>query len=88
MESEGHPQDGLLAMEPADAGGLAEFVEALRDSVATRPELWENVTLDAFLDAFSRVLQDHRPHLLAGHGEGSLPYAVLAKLLHSAAIYE
>lgn len=82
------PRGSLVRQEPTDATGLAEFVEELRAGIESHPEVWENVTLDRFLEAFSAVLIDHQPFLLKGHCEGAIPYSVLAHLLYTAGIYE
>jgi hypothetical protein len=59
------------------------------------PDEWEQVTLEEYLEALAAVLCDHhgsspngQRRLLDGHERGSVPYAVLARLLHAASIYE
>jgi hypothetical protein len=37
---------------------LAEFVQSFREDLLANPQEWENQTLERFLEAFSRYLED------------------------------
>lgn len=85
----------LVDATPSNASELSAYVESLREDLLAHPDEWEQATLERFLESLAAVLRDHQgpsPHgqrrLLDGHETGSLPYAVLAKLLHAASIYE
>lgn len=85
----------LIDAAPSNASDLSAYVESLREHLMAHPEEWEQVTLEQYLEAFAAVLRDHQgpspadqSRLLDGHERGNLPYAVLARLLHAASIYE
>jgi hypothetical protein len=85
----------LIDAAPSNASELSAYVESLREHLLAHPEEWEQVTLDQYLEAFAAVLRDHQgpsplgqSRLLDGHERESMPYAVLARLLHVASIYE
>jgi hypothetical protein len=70
---------------------LAEFVNALRRSLAESPQGWENRTLSAYLEAMSAWLND------ASRSEGTIAHTNLSKgpswrtfanILLAASVYE
>lgn len=85
----------LIDVTPSSASELSDYVESLREHLLAHPDEWEHVTLEQYLEAFAAVLRDHQGpsrdgqrRLLDGHERGSVPYGVLARLLHAASIYE
>jgi hypothetical protein len=52
---------------------LAEFVRALRKSLAESPEAWESLTLSTYLEAMSAWLID------ASRSEGTTPHTILSR---------
>lgn len=85
----------LNDVSPSNASEFSAYVESLREHLLTHPDEWAHVSLEQFLEAFAAVLRDHQGpsprgqrRLLDGHETGSVPYTVLAELLHAASIYE
>ena len=70
---------------------LAQFIEAFRQDLLTNPEQWENATLETFLAALSRYIDDV-PGYLRNVGSSLNPetasWQLFATVLCGARIYE
>lgn len=78
----------MTALGPANANELAEAIDTLRAELQANPEAWENASLEGYLEALAAVLRDHQGNLIGKPGDDAIPYADLAQLLRTAAIYE
>lgn len=70
---------------------LAKFVEAFREDLLANPGAWENATLERFLSALARYIEDV-PGYLKNSGSGLSPDApswqLFAIFLTGARVYE
>ncbi|WP_166141441.1 hypothetical protein [Methylosinus sp. RM1] len=73
---------------PNNATEMSAYLREMLRELKQEPDRWENVTLEAYLEALSAAFEDHQGVLLKGHESGSIPYRVLAELLSTATIYE
>lgn len=70
---------------------FSDFVGGLRENLRNRPEVWENATLDSFLEAMERYSGDVAGYL-ANSGSKIDPetpsWELFALILEGASIYE
>lgn len=70
---------------------LAEFIEGFREKLLANPGTWENATLESFLSALARYIEDV-PEYLKNSGSVLSPDApswqLFAILLSGARVYE
>lgn len=75
--------EDLLAREPGSIDETLRLLEALRESLTTDPDSWENPTLERFLEAMHAWLSAAR------HRVPDPPtWRLFQKLLEAAKIYE
>ena len=64
---------------------LADFIDELRSSLSTSPELWENVTLERYLEAMAAWVRDSGNYLSQ---EPNSNWRLVAMILAAARVYE
>ncbi|NNJ25054.1 DUF7660 family protein [Alienimonas chondri] len=69
---------------------FAEFLQRLRGDLEVRPDEWENVTLESFLEAFAAIAHDAPGWVKNGvcSDVESPSWALFARLVSTAAHYE
>ena len=70
---------------------LADFVDALRDSLHEQPDEWENRSLEAYLEslaAFARDMPGYYKNLDASQDSEAPSWRRFADLLAGARVYE